>query len=93
MVIQHKQGQHGMFYMENDGEMQAEMTYFMKGSDTMIIEHTEVSVELRGQNVGFKLVHAAVDFARHHQIKIIPACPFARSVFDKKPDWKDVLLS
>jgi predicted GNAT family acetyltransferase len=93
MLIQHKQGQRGMFYIENDGEIQAEMTYSMTGADTMIIEHTEVGDALRGQNIGYQLVHTAVEFARHHNIKIIPICPFAKSVFDKKPDWADVLHS
>jgi hypothetical protein len=34
--------------------------------------------------VGYQLVKKAVDYAREKQIKIMPLCPFAKSVFDKK---------
>jgi len=92
MLIQNKLiGHKGMFYVENEGEVQAEMVYHMTTPDHMVIEHTEVNEELRGQNVGYQLVHAAVEHARQHNIKITVWCPFAKKVFDKKPDWHDVL--
>ena len=92
MLIQHKQeGSKGMFFVENDGEIQAEMVYNMPSADTMIIEHTEVGDELHGQNVGYKLLNALVEYVRKHNIKVIPLCPFAKSVFDKKLDIQDVL--
>jgi predicted GNAT family acetyltransferase len=92
MLIQRKQTENkGMFYVENEEEIQAEMTYHMTAPNKMVIEHTEVGDELRGQNVGYKLVEAAVEYARQHNIKITVWCPFAKKVFDKKPDWHDVL--
>jgi predicted GNAT family acetyltransferase len=85
MLIQQKQeGSKGSFYVEEAGIVLAEMTYSMTGTDLMIIDHTEVSDELRGKNVGYQLVHTAVEYARTNHIKILPLCPFARSVFDKK---------
>ena len=33
-----------------------------------------------------------VDFARENNIKIIPLCPFAKSVFDKTESIRDVLV-
>jgi len=80
-----------MFYVNNDEKILAEMVYTMPSSDKMIIEHTEVSEELKGQNVGFQLVKTAVEFAREQNIKIIPLCPFANSVFKRKPEFADVL--
>jgi uncharacterized protein len=94
MLIQHKQvGSKGMFFVANDETILAEMTYTMTSPDKMIIEHTEVSDELRGQNIGYQLVHTAVEYARTHKIRIIPLCPFANSVFKKKPEFSDVLLN
>jgi predicted GNAT family acetyltransferase len=69
------------------------MSYTMPSADKMIIDHTEVSDELRGQNVGFQLVKTAVEYSRKHNIRIIPLCPFANSVFKKKPEFSDVLYS
>jgi uncharacterized protein len=92
MQIQHRlPGKKGVFYVEADGKMLAEMVYSLPFPEKMIIEHTEVSDELRGKNVGYQLVNAAVEYARDHQIKIIPLCPFAKAVFEKKPEWGDVL--
>jgi predicted GNAT family acetyltransferase len=92
MLVQHKNdGSKGMFFVEADGNILAEMTYTKPSEQKMIIDHTEVSDELRGKNVGAQLVHTAVDFARTHNIKIIPLCPFASSVFKKKPEYADVL--
>jgi hypothetical protein len=59
----------------------------------MIIEHTEVSDELKGKNVGYQLVHTAVEYARTHNIKIVPMCTFANAVFKKKPEYADVLYT
>jgi predicted GNAT family acetyltransferase len=95
MVIQHRQnGANGMFFIpgeEDDDGLLAEMTYLRQEPDTMIIEHTEVSDELRGQNIGYQLVHTAVEYARTHHLKIIPMCTFAKAVIDKKPEFRDVL--
>lgn len=92
MLIQHKQnGNKGAFVVEKDGKLLAEMTYTMPSADKMIIEHTEVSDELRGQNVGKQLVHAAVEYVRPNNIKIIPLCPFANAVFKKTKEYADVL--
>lgn len=81
-----------MFYVEQDGEILAEMVYSMAAADKMIIEHTEVSEKLKGQNVGKQLVHHAVEFARANHIKIIPLCPFTNSVFKRTPEYSDVLF-
>jgi predicted GNAT family acetyltransferase len=94
MIIQHKQvGSKGMFYVPGEEESQplAELVYTMPSNEKMIIEHTEVSEELKGQNVGYQLVHTVVEYARTHGIKIIPLCPFAYSVFKKRADFADVL--
>jgi uncharacterized protein len=91
MTVQHKKSDgKGMFYVEYDDEIAAEMVY-TTAADKMIIEHTEVDEILKGRNTGYELVHAAVEYARHHGMKIIPLCSFAKSVLDKKPDWQDVL--
>lgn len=92
MLIQHKKaGTKGLFFVQQDGNILAEMTYTMPSAEKMIIDHTEVSDELRGQNVGYQLVHTAVEYARTHQLKIIPLCHFANAVFKKKPEYADVL--
>lgn len=93
MLIQQKQeGSKGSFYIEEAGTILAEMTYSMAGAGLMIIDHTEVSDELRGKNIGYQLVKHAAEYARSNQLKILPLCTFAKSVFDKKPaEFGDIL--
>ena len=59
----------------------------------VIIDHTEVDPSLRGTGASARLVQAAVDGARNEGVKILPHCPFARHVFDKTPEFADVLTT
>lgn len=81
----------GAFYIEENGQRVANMTISKAGGNILIIDHTEVSDALRGKNAGKQLVEAAVKHAREHHYKIIPLCPFAKSVFEKVKDYQDVL--
>ena len=93
MLIQHKeQGKRGIYFIEEDDEVVAEIIYSNYGDDTIIIEHTEVDDSLRGKSIGYELVHKIVEHARMHGLKVSPVCPFAKAVFDKKPDFSDVLV-
>ena len=84
-------GSKGSFYMEEQGKRLAVMTFSKAGDQRIIIDHTEVSDALRGKGAGKQLVTAAVDHARKNGLKILPLCPFAKSVFDKVPAFSDVL--
>jgi uncharacterized protein len=81
----------GYFYVTVDGKQEAKMTFVFAGEKQIIIDHTEVNPGNNGKGFGKKMVEKAVDFARENGIKIIPLCPFAKSVFDKTPAYKDVL--
>lgn len=90
MEILHKKTEtKGSFYVGDPAL--AEMTYSKAGDTLIIIDHTEVGEALKGKGVGLQLVKAAVEFARNKKIKILPLCPFAKSVFDKKEELRDVL--
>ena len=87
-----QEGRNGAFFVEDEGEKLAVMTYSIADDGLMIINHTEVNESLRGKNVGYSLVSHAVELAREKQFHILPLCTFAKSVFDKKgEEWKDVL--
>ena len=92
MQIQHEEnGNKGAFFIEHGNKRVAEMTYVRSGDTRIIIDHTEVGDELRGQGAGKKLVEAAVHMARENKLKILPLCPFAKSVFERTPEFRDVL--
>jgi predicted GNAT family acetyltransferase len=82
-------GSRGAFVVERAGERLAELTYTVAGS-RVILDHTHVDDRLRGTGAGAKLVAAAVAWARAESRKLLPLCPFAKSVFDKTPAYADV---
>lgn len=90
-ILQKDDGKKGMFYIEKSNNILAKMTYVWVGTDRIIIDHTEVSDILSGKGAGKEMLTEAVAFARKKGIKIIPLCPFAKSVFDKVKEINDVL--
>jgi len=90
-ILQKDNGSKGSFYVNQDNQTLAEMTYVWAGTDRIIIDHTDVHELLKGKGVGKQMVAKAVAFAREKKIKIVPLCPFAKSVFDKVKEYQDVL--
>ena len=83
----------GYFEAIEDGKEAGKMTYTWAGDSKFIIDHTEVNEGFNGKGVGKKLVMKAVEYAKNNNLKIIPLCPFAKSVFDKTEEIRDVLFS
>lgn len=89
--IVHERSDHrGAFVVFDNGNRVAELTYTVAGS-RVILDHTHVDDSLRGTGTGGKLVRAAVEWARAEHHKLLPLCPFAKSVFDRTPEYADVL--
>ena len=92
MTIQNQEhGAKGAFFIEEDGEWTAEMTYRKSGEGVITIDHTEVDDSLQGKGVGKKLVEAGVKFARENNLKIVAECSFAKKIIDETPEFQDVL--
>ncbi|MET0752609.1 MAG: GNAT family N-acetyltransferase [Pyrinomonadaceae bacterium] len=81
----------GAFYIEEDGEWVAEMTYKREGLRKIVIDHTEVDEALRNKGVGKRMVEAAVKYARKNNLLIKPTCPFVKKVMEASEDYEDVL--
>lgn len=81
----------GSFFLEENGERLAEMTFTRTHPTLVIIDHTQVNDRLRGKGAGRQLLDAAVAWARETGTKIIPTCPYAKAQFDKDKSIRDVL--
>jgi predicted GNAT family acetyltransferase len=81
----------GFFKAVSDENEAGRMTYSWAGNDKFIIDHTEVNSEFNGKGLGKKMVLAAVEYAREHKLKIIPLCPFAKAMFEKISEIRDVI--
>ena len=81
------------FYVGEEAKPSAELHYVPTGPDKLIVDHTYVSDDLRGQGVGEKLVLAVVECAREQGKTIIPLCPFTKNQFDRHEEYQDVLAT
>lgn len=96
MVYRHREeDSKGYFqYLDSiDGKetVVAFVSYSKAGDTQIIIDHTDVKPNYKGQDLGSQLVYKMVDHAREHQLKVLPICPFTASVFQKDESIRDVL--
>lgn len=90
-IKREEHGKKGAFFIEQNDEWVAEMTYFKSGENEITIDHTEVDDSLEGKGVGKQLVAEGVKYARENKLKIVATCPFAKKVIDETPEFQDVL--
>ncbi|WP_285765573.1 GNAT family N-acetyltransferase [Peribacillus sp. SI8-4] len=78
------------FFVEDNGEKLAEITFFKSGVHEITVDHTVVSDRLRGQKVGKALLEKVVALAREENRKIVPICSFVLQQFEKHAEYGDV---
>ena len=81
----------GYFSASVNGKTAGSLTYTTAGETRIIIDHTEVDKKFLKQGIGKKLVMNVVEYAKLNNLKIIPLCSFAKSVFEKNESIRDVL--
>jgi predicted GNAT family acetyltransferase len=91
-ISQFKNDSKGYFAAMDEGKEAGRITYTFVGRTKLILDHTEVNPDYRGKSIGNKILMFIVEYARMNNIKIIPICPFAKSVFDSTKSIRDVLV-
>ena len=77
------------FRYEQNGRMLAEITWTILG-DVMVMDHTFVSPELRGQGVAKKILDRAASYAREQELKMEPVCSYVVTAFERYKEYDDV---
>jgi uncharacterized protein len=90
MSVRHDASAHRFVAPTEGGE--AYLAY-ERSADALDIQHTIVPQDAQGGGIGASLVEAAVAYARGHELKVVPSCPFADAWFEKHPDAHDVLAA
>ncbi|PZQ65790.1 MAG: N-acetyltransferase [Phenylobacterium zucineum] len=57
----------------------------------IILPHTVVPESFEGKGVGSALAKTALGYARDHDLKVIPLCPFIAGYITKHPEWHDIV--
>lgn len=55
------------------------------------LTHAETPREMEGRGVGSKVVRAALEFAREHGLKVVPACPFVAWYIRQHQEYADLV--
>jgi predicted GNAT family acetyltransferase len=77
------------FEVALDGKV-AFSKYLLAGNK-LIIEHTEVPVELEGRGIAGRIVRTALDYVRAQGLKVLPLCPYAKAWIGRHPEYQDLL--
>lgn len=78
------------FEIHRDGKLMGFLDY-VRSEDQLRITHTEIDGEFRGQGLGARLVHGAIDGARQEGLTVVPECSFVRTWLDQHPEYADVV--
>ncbi len=89
-IQQKEQDGNGMFYIEKDGDIVAELTYKKMDNGVITLDHTETEPEMEGKGLASALVKHSVEFARKNDLKIDPLCAYAAKQFERHEDYRDV---
>ena len=86
-----KQAENKFFIGQSEDKAIAEITFVNYDDNTIIIDHTYVDDQFRGQGIARKLLDKVVDYARNKNKKIIPECSYARKVMINNVEFSDVI--
>ena len=70
---------------------EAELTFVRTDPNVFVADHTLTPVALRHCDIATQLVERLVADARREGFRIRPTCPFVVDLFDRHPDWSDLL--
>jgi len=70
----------------------AYIKYRLEGG-TMYIDSTFTPEEYRGRGLAAELTNAAIEYARKNAFKIVPNCSYAKSYFEKHPEYRNLLAN
>ena len=73
----------GAFYLFQDNQVVAKMLVGISASD-LNAYHTEAMIE--GKGFAKKLLESMVAYAREHELKVTPYCPYVHAQFKRHPE-------
>lgn len=80
------------FEYETNGHF-AVADYILTKDNRIVLTHTEVPKSMEGKGIGSKLAKSAFEYAKEHDLKVMPLCPFMASFVRRHYDEYANLLA
>jgi uncharacterized protein len=89
-IVEHRKGHR--FFINLNGKL-AKLDYTVSEDGKILdYESTFVPEELRGQGIGDELVLFALDYAKDNGFKVMPTCPFVKTIAHRHPEYRSLLI-
>ena len=90
LAVEHDAAQHRFVVRTAEGV--AQLQYREHKPNTILLIHTEVPAALSGQGIASRLAHEALEYARAHNARVVPACPFVRAYIERHPEYRSLVV-
>jgi predicted GNAT family acetyltransferase len=90
IIVRHNPPQH-RFEAEINGLLSV-ADYELRGTD-MVMTHTFVPPELRGQGIAENLVRAALEYARNERLRVVPACSYVEAFIKRHKEFHPLVVA
>ena len=89
LVVAHEPEHHRFVVHAPEGT--AELRYSERKPNRLVLIHTEVPAVMGGRGIASRLAHDALEYARAHNAKVVPLCPFVRAYIGRHPEYRDLV--
>ena len=72
-------------------DAEAVLEYSQRADGALDYRHTYTPPALRGQGIAGSIVLFGLDYARAHDVKVVPTCWFVRRVLHAHPEYASVI--
>ena len=62
-----------------------------RGTQALVLTHTAVPQRLEGKGIAGLLARTALEYAREHQMRVVPLCSFVRTYLQRHPEYMDLV--
>ena len=87
-AVQHE-AESSRFTVRQDGHL-AVLEYQLF-TDKVVFTHTDVPRALEGRGVGASLARTGLEWARAHELRVVPVCPFVAAYIGRNPEYMDLV--
>lgn len=88
VTVVHNEAAH-RFEADLDG--QVAVADYRRHGDTLYFTHTETPPRYRGRGIACQVVQTALEYAKAHELTVVPLCSFVAGYIQDHPEYQALL--